>query len=69
MVVTISLSSSALHLPNARFDRRQQRVLICGFLVQRPHDLFVHGALHHQMVNDHRLLLPLPPQAGVGLFV
>ena len=33
------------------------------------HDLFVHSALHHQMMNDHRLLLSLSPQAGVGLFV
>ena len=41
--------------------RRQQRVLIRGLVMQRPHDLFVHSALHHQMMNDHRLLLSLSP--------
>ena len=37
--------------------------------MQRPHDLLIHSALHHQMMDDHRLLLPLPPEAGVGLLI
>ena len=32
-----------------------------GLIPVRLHHLFVHGALDHQMVDDYRLLLPLPP--------
>jgi tetratricopeptide (TPR) repeat protein len=51
-------------LATARAQRNrglEQRILPGSFIFERPHHLFVHGALDHQMVDHHCLPLPLAP--------